>query len=117
MKFLADHNIAKSTIQTLIDLGYDIKTLRYFGLQAATDDEVIDFAKKKDRILITFDQDFADIIVYPPRKYSGIIVIKIPSELPRAVNSTLKRFLMMPGLPKLGRKLIILEPTRFRLRE
>ena len=34
MKFLADHNIAKSTIQTLVDLGPDVKTLKDFGLQA-----------------------------------------------------------------------------------
>ena len=117
MRFLADHNIARSTVEALLDLGHEVTTLRSVGLQAAEDGTVINFAKKNNFILITFDQDFADLLSYSPNKYSGIIVLKIPSELPKVVNSTLKRFLMRPQLPKLSGKLIVLEPTRFRLRE
>lgn len=101
----------------LREQGHDVKTLAELGKQDLEDKEVIELAKRGNYILVTFDQDFADIITYPPSQYSGIIVLKIPSELPRIVNITLAEFLKSPKPQEIVSKLVILEPNRFRIRE
>ena len=59
----------------------------------------------------------ADHVSYPPDKHSGVIVLRIPSEFPKTVNTTISRFLESVDYQKIVSKLVILEPTRFRIRD
>jgi predicted nuclease of predicted toxin-antitoxin system len=39
---------------------------------------VIDVCTSEKRCLITLDTDFADTLTYPPEKYAGIILLRLP---------------------------------------
>ena len=38
--------------------------------------EVAELAKKTGAVLVTRDWDFSNVMLYPPEKYNGIIILK-----------------------------------------
>lgn len=52
---------------------------RDIGLSRADDIEIMDYAKKDNRILITKDLGFANIMIFPIESHHGIIVLRLPS--------------------------------------
>lgn len=61
MKFLADVNVEKSVIEEIKLLGYDVKSVTSIN-PAMSDTEVLKIANSEDRILITNDKDFGEIV-------------------------------------------------------
>lgn len=59
MKFLGDMGIAQSTIHWLKHRGYDSIHLREQGLHKLPDEKIVEKARKEERIILTFDLDFA----------------------------------------------------------
>lgn len=49
--------------------------------------EVIQLARKEQRVLLTHDVHFSNILLYPPKQHSGIIRIKIH---PPSVDKTIE---------------------------
>ncbi|MEK7621913.1 MAG: DUF5615 family PIN-like protein [Patescibacteria group bacterium] len=73
-------------------------------------------AKLEKRILLTFDSDFSNILVYPPQKYYGIIRIRIEPPFIEVVMSALKSVFIEFKSPKdFFGKLIIVEEAHFRV--
>ena len=62
MRFLADMGISQSTSKWLKGKGHDAIHLREQGLQSISDTEVIKKAVEEDRIILTCDLDFGDIM-------------------------------------------------------
>jgi len=85
LKFKADENIPIEGANIFKRFGYDIETVSDEGLQGVTDDALISICKKENRILVTFDLEFSDVLVYPPGAYPGIIVIWLADQ---SVDST-----------------------------
>jgi predicted nuclease of predicted toxin-antitoxin system len=61
VRFLADMGVAGRVVRNLREAGHDAVHLRDEGLQRATDQNVFAKATAEDRIILTFDLDFADI--------------------------------------------------------
>lgn len=72
MKFLADVNIAQSVIRFLRDLNHDVLDAKKEYLQAL-DTEIIKTAQKENRIILTRDKDFEDLIQLPKFKAAAIV--------------------------------------------
>ncbi|MFC1674907.1 DUF5615 family PIN-like protein [Candidatus Omnitrophota bacterium] len=112
MRFLVDENVRKEVVDFLISGGHDTLT----AASGAKDEEIARIAKEAKRIILTHDQHFADILMYPPEQYSGIIRIKIHPPTSQAIINALKYFLPQISPDKLDKKLVILEEEGFRLR-
>lgn len=79
MRFLIDKNLPKSITEKLISYGHDTIDLRQIGKLGISDEEVMDIAKKENRIVITANyKHFANLILFPPQQFPGIVVIKMP---------------------------------------
>jgi len=61
MKILADENIPKYVCDALRKIGIDIISITDI-MPAAKDKEILNFAKKENRIILSFDKDFCELV-------------------------------------------------------
>lgn len=81
MKIKLDENLGNLRIATwLRQAGYDVMTVRQQGLTSTPDENLIDVCHSEGRCLVTGDRDFSNRLKYNPANYSGIVVIRLPSQ-------------------------------------
>ncbi len=73
MRFLLDENMRAEIAEFLKRRGYDV----LFVPKGLKNGEALALAERESRILITFDSDFENDLMYPPSKYHGMIRIRI----------------------------------------
>lgn len=78
MRFLADENFPGPAVAALKAAGHDVAWVRH-SRAGATDAEVLEWAAREERILLTFDKDFSELAVRTalPRN-CGIILLRTP---------------------------------------
>jgi len=117
LEFLIDENISPLVAQELRALGYNVKHVREVGLKGCSDREVIEYAKREKRALITLDADFADVRKYPPGTHAGIIRLKLKFAPSIVVVNCLRRLLdRMENLPLTSGLLIITDGETYRIK-
>jgi predicted nuclease of predicted toxin-antitoxin system len=99
-------------------MGHIARDVRDVGLNTASDSQIAQHARGENLTIITADFDFADVRIYPPENYSGIVVIDRPpsatvSQILDMVQQLLDQTDLQSELP--GR-LAIVSPKRVRLR-
>lgn len=120
LRFFIDQCVPNSIIRALQSEGYIVFRLKDYIPQDSEDTMVIAKAQELDAILVSLDSDFADIVMYPPSEYKGIIAIQIKNhpEIIPIIIETLKRYLSThPDIEHYKGKLFIVEPNRIRIRE
>ena len=73
-KIKLDENFPPSVVDIFNQHGIDASSVFHQNMQGDVDDTVLDVCVKEDRILITFDLDFANIIRYSTEGTPGIII-------------------------------------------
>ena len=92
MKLLLDQDVYAITIQFLIDAGYDVQTVAQLDMSQAPDEEVLKTAQTQNRVLITRDRDYGNLI-FVKALGSGVLYLRMkPNTLP-AVHDELLRVL------------------------
>src|SRR6266849_9495450 len=77
LRFLADHCISNTIIQTLRGATHEVVRLRDVLPVESPDTIVIAKAQEMDAILLSMNGDFADIVTYPPKNYKGIVALQM----------------------------------------
>jgi predicted nuclease of predicted toxin-antitoxin system len=70
VRLLFDHNLSDRLVYRLRDLYADATHVALVGLERATDDDIWQYARDNDYIIVTKDSDFRDLSVlrgFPPR--------------------------------------------------
>ena len=117
MKFKIDENLPVDTAILLSEAGHDAHTVLQEGLGGADDQVLADLCKREGRTLVTFDQGFADIRLYPPKEFPGLIVFKLHSQNKILVLSQLQRLVGLLEKESPNGQLWIVELSRVRVRE
>lgn len=91
LKFLIDESSGKKLAIFLSQKGYDVKYVGNF-MPSSSDKEVLDFAEKENRILITNDKDFGELIFRLSKPSSGVILLRLKDE---SVNNKQKYILQV----------------------
>ena len=85
MKLLADENIPSSVVRALADGGYDVIWIRTEA-PGISDIDVMKYACRDNRIILTYDKDFGELVVKdnlcPP---AGIILFRLPLKNPALI--------------------------------
>jgi predicted nuclease of predicted toxin-antitoxin system len=111
-----DENLPGEAVELLRVAGWDCATVFDENLNGAADARVADACLAESRVLFTLDQDFADIRLYPPSRFAGIVVLK-PREPSRAsVLALLRTALGVLQQEWVDHQLWIFEPARYRVR-
>lgn len=116
MKLLLDQDVWASTARFLRDLGHDVTLAAEIGCAQADDSELLEIARRQDRIFLTRDRDFGGL-VFVKRLGSGVIYLRI---LPSNVESThqeLELVLNSFSEDELKQAFVVVEPGRHRFRK
>jgi predicted nuclease of predicted toxin-antitoxin system len=97
--------------------GFDAQDVRDVGLRGKMDTEVLQYAVAEDRTLVTSDLGFSNLLTIPLGSHSGILVARLPNELPVAtLNAVILEVARTFAAEDLKGSLVIVEPSRIRLR-
>jgi len=78
MKLKLDENLGGTAFRYLENAGYDVSTVCLQNLCGTADRNLIDVCASEGRCLVTLDLDFSNPLQFPPEKYAGIIVLRLP---------------------------------------
>ncbi|HCP60226.1 MAG TPA: hypothetical protein DIT43_01410 [Dehalococcoidia bacterium] len=119
MRFLVDEDLPRAVDSVLKKYGHEAIDVRDVGFRGARDFEIANYAQSQKLCILSGDLGFCDVRHYPPRRYAGLVIIRIPkgataSFIVRLLESFLKRDELVSGL---AGKLAIVEVGRVRFRE
>jgi predicted nuclease of predicted toxin-antitoxin system len=115
MRFLANENFPLASIRLLREAGHDVLAVIQDS-PGAKDPAVLAQADQEDRILLTFDRDYGELVYLrdfpvPP----GIVYLRFIPESASEPAAILTGLLELPGLSLSG-SFTVLERTRVRQR-
>lgn len=108
--------ISQTTVEWLKEFGFDAVHVRDRSMQRSADTEIVDTAKKEDRIILTCDLDFGDIISASGEAYPSAIILRLENETPDNINRRLKQVLAESSGILIKGAIISVEETRHRVR-
>lgn len=119
IKFLANENISPLTVKMVRKEGYDIKRGSEIGLKGSNDEEIVAYAQKGERIILTFDLDFGEIYYFASKINIGILILRIKPQTVEHANEVLQQFLRAKVIEteKLQKSLVILDERKYRHRK
>jgi predicted nuclease of predicted toxin-antitoxin system len=127
VRFKLDENLGRAAAAVLLDAGFDVLTVADQRLEGAPDRDVIAWCVREERCLVTLDAEFGNPLLYPPPRYRGIVLLRVPgrvtAELILDTLRTLRDALLARGrpagssipLPGPDRCLWVVQPGRVRL--
>ncbi|MCA6528321.1 MAG: DUF5615 family PIN-like protein [Pseudanabaena sp. M135S2SP2A07QC] len=89
MKFLGDMGISPRTIALLRKQGYDAIHLIEENLEKMTDPNISEKARQEERILLTVDLDFAQLLANSGESLPSVILFRLGNVSREVVNRNL----------------------------
>jgi predicted nuclease of predicted toxin-antitoxin system len=116
MKILADIHISPRTVDYLQTIGHDVLRVDSILPANAKDYEIVEFASKSERVILTQDLDFSAIIALSKSMKPSLISLRLSSSRIEFVNEILERI-----LPQLEKEIVYgvivsVEDERVRIR-
>ena len=108
MRFLVDENLGTGLAAHLRSLGHDAVSVVQVD-QGAADEDVLDRARKEDRILITEDKDFGVLVFARGLTHPGVVLLRLRHSLPRQVRKIMESTIATMGERLKGRFAVIRE--------
>ena len=91
MKFLADMGISPETVRFLNRLGHDAMHLHDQGLDRLPDSDILEKARREQRVLLTHDQDFGELVAASGARLPSVVIFRLRNMRPERVNYYLQR--------------------------
>jgi predicted nuclease of predicted toxin-antitoxin system len=80
MMFLADMGVSMKIVSWLREQGHDIFHLHELGMQKAKDSVIFEKAYQEDRIILTMDLDFTDILALTASQFPSVILFRLTDQ-------------------------------------
>ncbi|MDF9407890.1 DUF5615 family PIN-like protein [Pelotomaculum isophthalicicum JI] len=116
MRIKIDENLSVDVMELFRSVGHDVESVFSENIQGCSDQMLMTKCREEGRALVTLDNDFSDIITYPPDTTEGIIVLRSKEQGKDAVLKVVRNLLprltgnFFPG------QLWIVEEKRIRVR-
>ena len=116
MKLLVDQDVYEATARFLISLELDVVRVAELGMARATDEENLQKAIELNRIFVTRDRDYGNL-VFVKEIRSGVLYLRIlPSNI-HLVHAELERVLNMYDEQELKSAFVVIEAGKHRFRK
>ncbi len=96
--------------------GHDVKDIKEMHLYGESDETIISLAQRENRILVTLDQGFGNIITYPTEKYPGITILKVHPPSLSQTTYLLKKVITRVTEKEIKQALVVIDKNKFRIR-
>jgi predicted nuclease of predicted toxin-antitoxin system len=116
VKFLADVGVAPRIVDWLRANGYDARHLAEENLHRLSDGEIFQKATREQRVLLTFDLDFAEIVALSGSAEVSVILFRLKDTRVDFVLSRLAAILRESGHLLPSGVILLVEDTRHRIR-
>jgi predicted nuclease of predicted toxin-antitoxin system len=113
MRFLADESCDFAVVRALRAAGHDA-TAVVEECPGISDDEVIQIAIQKERVVLTEDKDFGWLVFASTGGNASVIFIRFPMQARSMLPETVVEFVKRAG-DKLMGSYAVIEPGRIRL--
>jgi hypothetical protein len=116
MKIKLDENIGRRGLELLQSAGHDVMTVREQNLQGASDDRLFQVCAEEQRVLITLDHDFGQVLRFKPSDGAGTVVLEPgPRATLQSLLGRLEDFAAYAKSNSPAGALWIIEPGRIRV--
>lgn len=114
MRFLLDEMMDPRIADEIVAAGHDVAEVR-LGFADSADIDVAAMALADERIVITADRDFGDLVFRDGQRMRGIIYMRMAG---RPYEERAKRILMAITQfgDRLASSIVVVEPGKFRIR-
>ena len=116
MRFLADMGVSMTTVDALRQAGEDVVHLRDEGLHRLPDNHILGKARREQRIVLTFDLDFGDLLAAGGAATPSVILFRLRNQTPAAVTPRLAQVLSACRADLDRGAIVIVEDERYRTR-
>jgi predicted nuclease of predicted toxin-antitoxin system len=116
MRLLLDQDVYAVTVIFLIDAGHDVLAVAEIGLSQASDEEILRTAQEQNRILVTRDRDYGNL-VFVQLIGTGVIYLRILPTTVNVIHNELARILENYSETELANAFVVVEADGHRFRK
>ena len=116
MRFLADMGVARGVVEWLREGGHDAVHLLDQGLERLPDRAVLAKADAEDRILLTFDLDFGEIVALSGQRSVSVVLFRLSNARQGRVIDRLRSVIAEVRGPLSEGAIVTAEEARLRVR-
>jgi len=114
LKFLIDESSGKKLFSFLLQKGFDVKFVGDIML-GSSDENILNLAEKENRILITNDKDFGELVFRFKMQAPGIILLRLKNDSPLNRQGCIS-YLVKNFYNKIENNFIVLSESYVRMR-
>jgi predicted nuclease of predicted toxin-antitoxin system len=115
MKFLADEGVDKPIVDQLRISGFDVHYVLETH-QGSDDETVLFLANEEDRILLTQDKDFGELVYRLQKAHQGIILIRLGTT-PAPEKARITTYVLLEYGEKLISAFTVIQANAVRIRQ
>jgi predicted nuclease of predicted toxin-antitoxin system len=113
MRFLADESCDFAVVRALRAAGHDVVAIAEVTPRAE-DDAVIDLAVREERLLLTEDKDFGQLVYARGRRPAGVLLLRFPTSAREALPKVVVNLVRRRGERLVG-CFVVVQPGRIRI--
>jgi predicted nuclease of predicted toxin-antitoxin system len=111
MKFLLDQSTDARLLTHLKHLGHDVKRIGSHYPPGLPDQDVLTLAKQKNRILITDDRDFGELVFRLKLPHAGVIFLRLGTYAPLSLKIERLSFVLTHYSDQLNQFIVVTTDT------
>jgi predicted nuclease of predicted toxin-antitoxin system len=115
MRFKVDESLHVEVAGLLRGQGHDALTVFDQGLRGCDDHDIAETCRSENRVLLSLDLDFSNILMFPPENYPGLIVLRLRKKGRAAVRHVVTRVMDHLNRDPLAGRLWIVDEHRIRI--
>lgn len=117
MKFLIDEAIQKRVAELLTEQGHDALHVLTIDLGGSSDDQVLAAARRDDRVVVTADTDFGDLLALSGESQPSVVILRRPGRRPEERTEAILAACESVGDRMERGAVVVVEPHRIRIRD
>lgn len=109
--------VSYSVVLHLRKQAHDVIHLRDEGLQRLSDEEIVARAAGEQRIVLTFDLDFAELAFNRRSPFPSVVIYRLTDQRPHRQIDRLMAAILVAKPALEAEAIVIIDDTRVRIRE